>query len=104
MAITANPRLVPKQITNSAQTLRLIAMRPNTPASAQWVTIEEHRRRLQEERSGLVQSESFPQAGVHGLGCSDTVAGEVTVVRGCVETGAGTADVAFAWGDEGVLA
>ena len=104
MSIRTDTGLVPQQITNDTKTIRLIGMVSNRPSSRQWITIEEHRRRLQEQRSCLVKTESFPETGVDGFCCGDTVSGKVAVVGCCVQTGTWSTNVAWTWSDEGVLA
>lgn len=50
----------------------------DTPTAGDRVAVEEHGRRLEEQRSRLVKAKRFPEPGVNSLRCSDTASREVT--------------------------
>lgn len=76
----------------------------DAPAAAEWVTIEEHGCCLEEEGRGLIETEGFPKAGVDCLRSGDTIAWQVAVVGGSIETCAWSTDITWSRGNESVLA
>lgn len=86
MSICTDTGLVAEQAIERSEWSRPGVMWTNGPSTADGITVEEHSCCLEKESCCLVKGECLPQTSVDGLCSSDTVARDVAVVGGCVET------------------